>query len=148
MLAVLSPLLAGLLLIVPLTYYAVRNGLKPLRELEQQIGQRSSSDLHAVVTTDVPVEVVPVVSALNLLLQQLGAAIEKEKRITADAAHELQTPLASIKTKPPGVDGAAVLPACGSLRLHKAGTGIAQRADRRAAPDRGTERLSSGNTGQ
>ncbi len=99
MLAVLSPLLAGLLLIVPLTYYAVRNGLKPLRELEQQIGQRSSSDLHAVVTTDVPVEVVPVVSALNLLLQQLGAAIEKEKRITADAAHELQTPLASIKTE-------------------------------------------------
>lgn len=99
LLAVLSPLLAGLLLIVPLIYYAVRNGLQPLRNLEQQIAQRSSTDLHAVETDDVPREVAPVVTALNRLLLQLGAAIEKEKRITADAAHELQTPLASIKTE-------------------------------------------------
>jgi two-component system sensor histidine kinase QseC len=97
--AVLSPLLVGLLLIVPLIYYAVRNGLKPLRNLEQQISQRSSSDLHAVEAADIPVEVAPVVSALNRLLQQLSAAMEKEKRITADAAHELQTPLAAIKTE-------------------------------------------------
>jgi len=99
LLAVLSPLLVGLLLIVPLIYYAVRNGLQPLRNLEQQIRQRSSSDLHAVEMADIPVEVAPVVSALNRLLQQLGAAMEKEKRITADAAHELQTPLAAIKTE-------------------------------------------------
>jgi signal transduction histidine kinase len=99
LLAVLSPLLAGLLLIVPLIYYAVRNGLQPLRNLEQQIAQRSSTDLHAVETDNVPREVAPVVTALNRLLLQLGAAIEKEKRITADAAHELQTPLASIKTE-------------------------------------------------
>lgn len=97
--AILSPLLVGLLIIVPLIYYAVRNGLKPLRALEEQIGQRSSSDLHAVETKDIPVEVAPVVNALNRLLLQLGAAIEKEKRITADAAHELQTPLAAIKTE-------------------------------------------------
>jgi signal transduction histidine kinase len=99
LLAVLSPLLLGLLLIVPLIYYAVRNGLTPLRNLEQQIRARSSSDLHAVEATDIPAEVAPVVSALNRLLAQLGAAMEKEKRITADAAHELQTPLASIKTE-------------------------------------------------
>jgi signal transduction histidine kinase len=97
--AVLSPLLVGLLLIVPLIYYAVRNSLKPLRNLEQQISQRSSSDLHAVETADIPVEVAPVVNALNKLLQQLSTAMEKEKRITADAAHELQTPLAAIKTE-------------------------------------------------
>lgn len=97
--AVLSPLLVGLLLIVPLIYYAVRNGLKPLRNLEQQISQRSSSDLHAVEAADIPVEVAPLVSALNSLLEQLSAAMEKEKRITADAAHELQTPLAAIKTE-------------------------------------------------
>ena len=99
LLAILSPLLVGLLLIVPLTYYAVRNGLKPLRDLEEQIRQRSSSDLHAVETKGIPVEVAPVVDALNRLLQQLKATIEKEKRITADAAHELQTPLAAIKTE-------------------------------------------------
>jgi signal transduction histidine kinase len=99
LLAVLSPLLVGLLCIVPLIYYAVRSGLQPLRALEQQIAQRSSADLHAVETADVPAEVAPVVSALNHLLQQLSATIEKEKRITADAAHELQTPLAAIKTE-------------------------------------------------
>jgi signal transduction histidine kinase len=97
--AVLSPLLVGLLLIVPLIYYAVRNGLKPLHNLEQQIRQRSSSDLQAVEATDIPAEVAPLVSALNRLLQQLSVALEKEKRITADAAHELQTPLAAIKTE-------------------------------------------------
>lgn len=114
--AVLSPLLVGLLLIVPLIYYAVRNGLKPLRELEQQISQRSSSDLHAVETANIPAEVAPVVSALNKLLQQLSGTIEKEKRITADAAHELQTPLAAIKTEvqlalnhSPGTDRALLL---------------------------------------
>lgn len=97
--AVLSPLLVGLLLIVPLIYYAVKNGLKPLRNLEQQIRQRSSSDLHAVETADIPAEVAPLVNALNRLLQQLNVAMQKEKRITADAAHELQTPLAAIKTE-------------------------------------------------
>ena len=114
--AVLSPLLVGLLLIVPLIYYAVRNGLKPLRDLEQQISQRSSSDLHAVETANIPAEVAPVVSALNKLLQQLSGTIEKEKRITADAAHELQTPLAAIKTEvqlalnhSPGADRALLL---------------------------------------
>jgi signal transduction histidine kinase len=103
-------------LIVPLIYYAVRNGLKPLRNLEQQIRQRSSSDLHTVETTDIPSEVAPVVDALNRLLQQLSSAMEKEKRITADAAHELQTPLAAIKTEvqlalsqSPGTDGALLL---------------------------------------
>jgi signal transduction histidine kinase len=116
LLAVLSPLLLGLLVIVPLIYYAVRKGLKPLHELEQQIAQRSSSDLHAVEAEDIPAEVAPMVNALNRLLQQLGAAIEKEKRITADAAHELQTPLASIKTEvqlalnhSPGTDKALLL---------------------------------------
>tara|TARA_R110000823_G_scaffold119998_3_gene244255 strand:- start:14864 stop:16246 length:1383 start_codon:yes stop_codon:yes gene_type:complete len=97
--AMLSPLLLGLLLIVPLIYYAVSNGLKPLRKLEQQILQRSSNDLHPVETSGIPTEVVPVVSALNGLLQQLNGALKKEKRITADAAHELQTPLAAIKTE-------------------------------------------------
>lgn len=97
--AMLSPLLLGLLLIVPLIYYAVGNGLKPLRKLEQQIGERSSSDLHPVEAAGVPAEVVPVVSALNRLLQQLNVALTREKRITADAAHELQTPLAAIKTE-------------------------------------------------
>jgi signal transduction histidine kinase len=52
-----------------------------------------------VETGNIPLEVAPLVNALNSLLQQLKAAIEKEKRITADAAHELQTPLAAIKTE-------------------------------------------------
>ena len=95
LLAVLSPLLLGLLLIVPLIYYAVRSGLQPLRSLEQQIGQRSSSDLHAVETADVPFEVAPVVLALNRLLQQLGTAMEKEifPRPIACEAGLLLTPL-------------------------------------------------------
>ncbi|GAB3285178.1 ATP-binding protein [Parahaliea aestuarii] len=99
----LARVLFPLLLILPLTllvlYFGVQRGLKPLRTLAEQIGRRSRRALEPVQVESVPGEVKPVVSALNALLERLAYALESEQRFTANAAHELTTPLAAIKAE-------------------------------------------------
>jgi two-component system sensor histidine kinase QseC len=75
----------------------VRNGLVPLRHLSQALAQRSPQALDAVVLSDMPTEVEPVVHSLNALFQRIEAMVEAERRFTADAAHELRTPIAAIR---------------------------------------------------
>jgi two-component system, OmpR family, sensor kinase len=103
MLQTLGRSLLPLLIILPLTvlvlYLGVSRGLQPLHELAQQISRRNSSLLDPVDTEAVPAEVAGVVGSLNDLLRRLAAALEGEQRFTANAAHELMTPLAAIKTE-------------------------------------------------
>ena len=95
----LFPLLIILPLTIVLLYYGVTRGLRPLRKLTQQIQNRSPRALDPVVPGEVPEEIVPVVDSLNDLLQRLGHALEAEQRFTANAAHELLTPLAAVKAE-------------------------------------------------
>ncbi len=92
-----------LLIVLPLTvivlYFGVSRGLRPLELLAQQIGQRNPKLMEPIEQEGVPEEITPVVESLNELLGQLGEALESEQRFTANAAHELQTPLAAIKTE-------------------------------------------------
>jgi len=103
MLGMLSRAMLPLLLVLPLTvallYFGVSRGLKPVQALARQIGQRKPALLDPVDTAGVPAELQGVVGALNQLLQRLGSALEGEQRFTANAAHELLTPLAAIKTE-------------------------------------------------
>ncbi len=103
MLGMLGRALLPLLLVLPLTvvllYFGVSSGLKPLKTLAGQIALRNQSLLDAVDPSGVPAEMQGVVSSLNELLQRLALALEGEQRFTANAAHELLTPLAAIKTE-------------------------------------------------
>jgi len=103
MLGILGRALFPLLIILPLTigllYFGVSRGLRPLKTLAGQISRRNPRVLDAVDSRDVPVEIQPVVTALNQLLERLAVALEGEQRFTANAAHELMTPLAAIKTE-------------------------------------------------
>lgn len=95
----LLPLFIVLPVTIVLLYLGVSRGLQPLRELALQISQRKPGLLDPVDTRSIPAEVSGVVGALNDLLQRLADALEGEQRFTANAAHELLTPLAAIKTE-------------------------------------------------
>jgi signal transduction histidine kinase len=95
----LLPLLVVLPLTVAILYFGVTRGLSPLKSLARDISRRNPRLLDPVDSVDVPQEIQPVVDSLNTLLQRLSLALEGEQRFTANAAHELMTPLAAIKTE-------------------------------------------------
>ena len=78
-------------------WFAISSGLEPLRELASQIQSRNEDNLDAVNDRNVPQEVSGIVQALNRLFARLGNALQRERHITSDAAHELRTPLAAVK---------------------------------------------------
>lgn len=86
--------LSGLLI-----WITIGRGLKSLDTVTQEVANRAPSHLEQVNLTDVPEEIKPLVDELNHLFFRLKEGFEREKRFTADAAHELRTPLAAIKTQ-------------------------------------------------
>ncbi|OIP16940.1 MAG: two-component sensor histidine kinase [Comamonadaceae bacterium CG_4_9_14_3_um_filter_60_33] len=96
---VLMPLLYALPLLAVVGWLAVRDGLAPLRHLSQVLAQRQPNALEPVVLNDLPSEVEPVVHSLNALFERIQAMVAAERRFTADAAHELRTPIAAIRTQ-------------------------------------------------
>jgi two-component system sensor histidine kinase QseC len=86
-------------LMLALIYFSVRHGLKPLDTLAAEVSARSPDNLQRLATSKAPPEVMPLVASLNRLLDRLGIAIDNERRFTADAAHELRTPLAALKVQ-------------------------------------------------
>ena len=93
----LLPTFIALPVLVLLIWFGVGAGLRPLQALKREIKQRTANHLQAVAMRGVPEEVLPLVNALNDLFARLELAFEGERRFTADAAHELRTPLAALK---------------------------------------------------
>lgn len=81
-----------------LIWIIVGRGLDTLKRVAQEVRHRAPSYLEAVDFEGVPSEIEPLVSELNNLFMRLQDAFEREKRFTADAAHELRTPLAALNT--------------------------------------------------
>lgn len=92
-LAFLLPIMIGLI------YFSIRRGLKPLDDLAAEVGSRTSENLQPLQPAAAPLEIKPLVRALNQFLGRLDATLENERRFTADAAHELRTPLAALKVQ-------------------------------------------------
>lgn len=80
-------------------WYGVGRGLAPLISLRKEIEHRSHRDLSALSEQQAPNEVQPLIHAMNDLLARLSAALAAQQRFIADAAHQLRTPLAGIKTQ-------------------------------------------------
>ena len=92
-------LLAGLLLPISLLliWWILTRSFEPLRRSATAVGQRSPDDLRPVGIADSPEEVSPLLVALNHLLGRVREALQRERRFTADAAHELRSPLAAVR---------------------------------------------------
>ncbi len=82
-----------------LIWVVVGRGLATLKRVADEVHQRAPTYLEPVDLESVPSEIEPLVCELNSLFSRLKAAFEREKRFTADAAHELKTPLAALTTQ-------------------------------------------------
>jgi two-component system, OmpR family, sensor histidine kinase QseC len=85
-----TPLLAFL------ASWAVRRTLAPLRQLASELDHRQPEHLDPLEIPAAPDELQPIVKSLNDLLARVSSAMERERRLTSDAAHELRTPLAGL----------------------------------------------------
>lgn len=79
-------------------WLGVGQALIPLIAVKQTVESLGLDNLRKIDSHSVPVEVLPLVEALNDLFERLARAMDHMKNFTADAAHELRTPLAALKT--------------------------------------------------
>src|SRR6202011_4963231 len=90
-----------ILLVLLVTDIAIfRRALLPLRqasEIAQQIGP-TRTDIRLPLD-EIPGEVRPLVSAITKALDRLEEAFRRQREFTADAAHELRTPLSILRTR-------------------------------------------------
>ncbi len=93
----LTPLALALPVLGLLVWLAVRWGTRPLVTLRAQVIQRAPDNLTPLEVAAPPAEIAPLVASLNRLLERVRASIESERRFTADAAHELRTPVAAVR---------------------------------------------------
>ena len=94
----LFPALLGIPLASVLLWIAVSHGLKPLTVLVRQLEQRPADAIDPIPASVAPKELSPLINALNHLFDRIARTFEMERRFTADAAHELRSPLAALKT--------------------------------------------------
>jgi len=91
------PIVVSMPIIAAIVWLVVGNGLALVKKLARELRDKRADDLSLLTTTDPPVELAPVVDAVNDLLRRLNESIARERRFSADAAHELRTPLSAIK---------------------------------------------------
>jgi two-component system sensor histidine kinase QseC len=91
---VLAIPLAGLII-----WWAIGLGLKPLKTLAIQLGNKEVDDLSPVALQESPQELTQLVTTINALLRRLNSAFSREQRFSADAAHELRTPISALKVQ-------------------------------------------------
>ncbi|TSH88536.1 sensor histidine kinase [Verticiella sediminum] len=97
--SVVAPQLVILPLAVLMVWLGLARGIAPLNELQARLRQRKPDDLSPIATRQVPQEILPLVHGMNDLLVRLAANVEAQRRFVADAAHQLKTPLAGIRTQ-------------------------------------------------
>lgn len=123
--SVLTPIFVMLVPLLALLAVVIEIAIRPIQRLSREIDQRSPDDLTPVAGGHLPPEIRSPVAALNRLFVRLSMALERERRFTADAAHELRTPLAAIKVQAQ----VAAREADDALRQH-ALDGVAKGVDR------------------
>ena len=98
LLAAAAPVVLALLGSLLVLWVGLSRELSPLRRIRQALAERSADSIEPLHVDGLPQELQPLVATQNQLFQRIGQAIERERRLTDDAAHELRSPLTAIKT--------------------------------------------------
>lgn len=120
-----------ILVTIPLGWLVVGWGLQRvlghLGVVAAEVAARGAETRTPIPAAGIPVEVLPLVEAMNLLIERLQTSLEQQRRFLSDAAHELRTPLAALRLQ---IDN--ILPAQGSAALDLALPELGRGADRAA----------------
>ncbi len=79
--------------------WAVRRAISPVNQLAAELQGRDANDLRRIPDHAAPTELKPLLGAMNGLFRRIEETLDRERRFTADAAHELRTPLAVLRAQ-------------------------------------------------
>jgi len=102
----LAPLAIMAPLLVLAVWWGVSRSLAPVERVRRQLAERQADDLSPVSDAQLPDEVQPLVSELNLLFERVQRAFDAQQHFVADAAHELRSPLAALRLQLQGLQRA------------------------------------------
>ncbi len=94
----LLPIMIFMALVVVLVWLSVRRGLSPLARVERELGQRQPNEL-TPLAVNAPREIDATVQAINAFMGRLDRNLTQMQHLIADAAHQLRTPLASLRAQ-------------------------------------------------
>ncbi len=100
---IIGGVLTAQFIIVPLAlmlvWFGLGKGIEPLTELRQSILDRKPQDLSPIPEADAPEEVRPLIRAINEVMERLRTSFKVQERFVSDAAHQMRTPVAGLKTQ-------------------------------------------------
>lgn len=96
---VIIPQFIVLPIAVLLVWFGLSRGVAPINALQRRLRARRPDDLSPIDARLAPSEIGPLITAMNDLLSRLEATLLAQKRFVADAAHQLKTPLAGLRTQ-------------------------------------------------
>jgi signal transduction histidine kinase len=96
---VIVPQFIVLPIAVVLVWFGLSRGLAPLAALQARIRARAPDDMSPIDPSAAPEEISPVVASFNELLERLSRNMQMQQRFLADAAHQMKTPLAGLRTQ-------------------------------------------------